>query len=169
MRNNTLRQNTGFTLIELMIYFGLLSVLLLFVSQIFLTALETQSSTAARSTIQEDGRYVIAKLTYDINRATSITTPATPSGQLTNTLALVISGSTYTYSLSNNSLVVTGPSGTDYLTGYDAAVANLQFQRLGNPNGKNTIQINFTLESTTDTKTVTPSRTYQTSIGIRPN
>ena len=109
----------------------------------------------------------MARLTYDIHRSDSITTPATLGSQ-GNTLQLVINGSTYTYALNGTNLDLTVNSEAHQLNSIDTGISNLTFQRIGNINGKNTIVVNFTITSTAQkTSGEQESKVIRTTIGIR--
>jgi prepilin-type N-terminal cleavage/methylation domain-containing protein len=138
----------GFTLIELLMYMGLVSVFLTVLTSAFLSILDVQLESEAISTVEQDGRYILSRLVYDVHRASSITTPATV-GQVTSTITLVIGGQNYSYSTSNNNLIYTSPSGTDNLNSYDSQISNLSITRVGNAIGKNSLQVGFTLTSIT--------------------
>lgn len=159
-------KENGFSLIELLLYMGLFSIFLITLTQIFSSALELKLESESTSTVQQDSRYIFQRLSYDINRADSITTPAAigTQGQL---LSLVISGQTYSYTLSGNNFTLTNPSGTFQLNGFNTRVTNLSFLRVGNSGGKNSIQISYTINSLTIQNKGTETKTIQTTLGIR--
>ncbi len=159
-------KNKGFSLIELLLYMGLFSIFLITLTQIFSSALELKLESESTSTVQQDSRYILERLSYDINRADSITTPATigTQGQL---LSLVISGQTYSYTLSGNNFTLTNPSGTFQLNGFNTRVTNLSFLRVGNSGGKNSVRITYTINSLTNQKKGIETKTIQTTLGIR--
>ncbi len=156
----------GFTLIELSLYMAMFSFILLVLLQIFTALLEKQVEVETTSSVQSDRAFILARLTYDITRADSITTPATPGAQ-GNTIQLVIDGQTVTYTQTNNNLTITTPTGTDSLNSFETIVPNLNFQRLGNVTGKNTVNITYTIESIVDTPQGRESKDVNTTIGIR--
>ncbi len=161
-------QNThkGFTLIELILYMGLFSIFLVALTQIFSSALELKVESEATSSVQQDSRYILERLSYDINRADSITTPSSIGAQ-DSTLTIVISGQDYTYNLNGNKLELTSPNGTVQMNGYNTSVTNVSFTRLGNSGGKNSIGISYTVNSLSTQSKGTESKTIQTSLGIR--
>lgn len=157
----------GFSLLELIVYMGVFLVLITVITEIFLTILDTQLDATKTSSVDQNGRYILARLNYDIQHASSITTPAS-LGQTTNNLQIVIGGINYTYSVdSNGNLQITNNNGTDNLTGYDASASAVSFQRLGNSGGKNTIQISFTVAGRTVRKTIIEIKSFKTTIGTR--
>jgi type II secretory pathway pseudopilin PulG len=138
----------GTTLIELVIYMGLLSILLLILTQTFTTIIQTRLDTESTSSVQQDGNYLISRFMYDISRAQAISTPSTFGTG--SSLVINIGGTNYTYTLSNGKLQLTNSNGTNDLNSYDTTVSNLQFTRIGNgitPQTSDTIKVNFTLTS----------------------
>jgi prepilin-type N-terminal cleavage/methylation domain-containing protein len=158
----------GFTLVEMLIAMGLMTIFLVVLSDIVVTVGQVSQESDATSTVAEDGRYILSRLSYDIERATSVTTPAA-LGNTTNNLVLVIGGVTYTYSIngSNNLQLVVSPN-TDTLNGGDTTISNFTVQRLGNSGGKETLTVNFTVTSKTFRNGSTlESKTYTTTVGRR--
>ncbi len=157
----------GFTLIELLLTMGLMSILLLVLSQVFISILDLRLESEATDVVAQDGRYILSRLTYDLNRASAITIPATQGGTGSQ-LQITISGVAHTYDVSGGNLTITTGGNSDSLDGYGTTVSNVSFTRLGNVNGKNTAQISFRLTSTIDTAgTGTNTRDFQTTVGIR--
>lgn len=155
----------GFTLVELLISMGLLAIILSVITSLFVSVIETQLESQATSSVDQDGRFVLTRLSYDIHRANSITTPAVLGGQ-GSTLQLVIGGISYTYALNSNTLELTNNLGADKINSTNTTVSNLNFRRLGNTlSGKNTIEIQYTVTS----KITKPqeTRNYKTTVGIR--
>ena len=90
------RDQGGFTLVEMLLYMGLLSILLLIFANIFTTILETQLSSQSTASVTQDGRFIYSRLIYDINRAQSVSLPAT-LGAVSPALQMQINGSAYLY------------------------------------------------------------------------
>lgn len=159
---------SGFTLVELLIYIGIMSILFTILAQIFSSIIDVQLESEANSAVQQEGRFILSRFTYDIHRANTIVTPGALGGQ-SNSLQLTINGVNYTYALVSGNLQLTNALGTNNLNGPDISVSNLSFTRLGNSvaNAKNTIQISYTVTS----KVVRPkgpeTKDFQTTIGIR--
>lgn len=160
-------KHKGFTLVELIIVMGVTSILLVVMTDIFTTLAKVRTESEATSAVAQDGRFILARLEYDIKRATSITTPAA-LGNTANTLALVIGGVTYTYSISgSNNLQVVNNIGTNTLNGSDTTVSGLSVQKLGNSGGKETLQLNFSVTSKAVQSSGTLTKTYTTTVGRR--
>jgi len=165
-----IHQTKGFTLIEMLMYMGLFLILVGILLNIFLSILDTQLSSDTNSSVDQNGRYILARLIYDIQRAQAITTPSIP-GQSTNTLQITANSINYSYALdTNGNLQITDTTnhiGPDNLNQYDASISALTFSRLGNTGGENTIQIGLTITSRTKKRNGPEVKVFQTTIGTR--
>lgn len=156
----------GFTLIEMLLYMGLLTMLLLLFTNIFTAILDTQLAAQSTSSVSQDGRFVYSRITYDIHRASRIDTPI-QLGDVTNTLQLTIGGVPYVYTLENGNLLLSISSSSAQVNSVDTAISDLQFKRIGNINGKHTVQINFTVANKINLHGSGDSKTFQTTAGLR--
>lgn len=156
----------GFSIIELVIYIGLMSVLLLVISRIFISSLDIQTESKAASRVEQDGRFILAHLAYSVANAESITTPSA-IGDESSSLVLDEDGTLLTYSLNNNILELTENGETDRLNSPATAISGLSFQKIGNPGGNETIRVEFTITSTDTSEAAPETQTYQTTLGTR--
>ena len=141
----------GYTLIELVVYIGILTLLLSVLSSIFSSIVNVQLESTSTSSVNQDGRYLLSKLLYDVKSATTIVTPAAP-GDVTSSMQLTINSINYTYSLdaNNNLQVVDGSTGLPYvLNSYDTSVSGLTFTRVGNGGSSDDVRVSYTLTSRT--------------------
>lgn len=134
----------GVTLIEVLITMALLSVFLVMFATLFTASIDVQFRSQTYSSVSSDGRFLLARLNYDITRASAVTTPAALGGS-SNSLVLTISGGTYTYNVNSGRLQLASPAGTDYLTGNGDTISSVSFVKLGNSGGLESIQYTFTL------------------------
>ena len=160
----------GFTLIEIIIYMALLSIFLLTLTDIFVSILDVQLESDATSAVEQDGRFLLSRLAYDINRASAITTPGA-IGSSSNTLVMTIGTDTYTYLLSGNNFQLRVNAGTpDNLNSSESAISSPTFQKIANSavgGTKETIRINFTVSSVTQRTQGPEVRNFQTTVGRR--
>ena len=163
---NEQSESKGFTLVELLLYMGLLLLFLLIQTQILISVLGVRLESEANSAVSQDARFIMARLIYDINRAENIILPAIPSAQ-TNSLVLIIGGTSHTYLLLGENLIITNNLGVDNLNSFGTKVSNLSFKRLGNVGGKNTATVSLTLTSTTQREGGPETRSVQTTGGLR--
>ena len=167
------KHQEGVSLIELLLYFALLSIVLLIAIDLMIRSGEFSLESSAKNNIQADGSFMTHRLSYDIHRSTAISTPAA-LGDAGSTLVLTIGGETHTYTLLGQSLQYTKqtpPPGASTQTGNlnsDLTKINsITFQRLGNVGGKPTIKITFEIEDIQGEKGKLVKNTFETAVGIR--
>ena len=144
---------------------GLLSILLVVMVDLFASSLDLQLESQSTSSVDRDARYLFSKLSYDVNRAQSIVSPAL--GATGNSLQLIIGGVNYTYALNNDNLLLINNNGTDNLNSYSTTISNLSFQTVGNAGGKHSVRILLTVTSNTERVSGAETKTIQTTIGLR--
>lgn len=165
---NLRNSQKGVTVVELLLYMAILSVLLTMLTSIFISALDIQSESNATSSVEQDGNYILARLAYDIHRAQSINIPAI-NGATSNSFQIAVGGVNYTYSIdANNSLILTNDLGVNNLNNYGSSVSAFLVQRLGNTGGvENTLKINFTVTSRTKRISGYEVKDFQTNLSLR--
>jgi type II secretory pathway pseudopilin PulG len=165
MRN--IRTNKrGFTIVEMLVYCGILMIFLYIMTSLFSSVIDVQLYSEATAAVAQDSRYLLSRFSYDINRASEIVVPA-DVGTESDTLQLTIDGNTYTYEIQNGNLELTDETGTDMLNSFGTSVSNVNFRRLGSVGGKNSIRLAFTLTSKTKKVTGPEIRNFQTTVGLR--
>jgi len=160
------KQSSGFTIVELIIYAGILTMFLYVLTGIFTAVLDMQLESETQSAVIQDSRYILSRFSYDIGRASAIVTPVA-LGDQTSTLVLTIGGANYSYSVLNGNLVFTDTGGSGSVNSFGTTVSGVSFRRYGNLNGKNGVRIAFTLTSTTERVSGPEMRDYQVTIGLR--
>lgn len=164
-----IQNNQGFTIIELIVYMGLFSILVGIITSVFVSLLNNQFTAETTANTDENGKYILARLTYDIAQSQNVVVPGA-IGTQTNNLQLTINNINYSYSLdsSGNFQIkdITDNLPSYNLNDYDATVSGLLFKKIGNTGGKSTIQINFSVVSNTVQKTE-QTKAYETTIGTR--
>lgn len=160
------RLQRGVTLVELLIYMALVAIFIITLTDIFSSTLAVRTESEATSAVDEDGRFILARLIYDINRAQTVTAPAT-LGTTTPNLDLTIPGTTYAYALNASNLQLTENGQPNNLNSSESSISNLSFQRIGNPLGKPTLKIQFTVASKTQRAQGAETKTYNTTVGLR--
>jgi type II secretory pathway pseudopilin PulG len=167
LKNKELRVSGGFTLVELLLYLGIFTIFLTVTLQMFSSIFEIQVESEAVSSVNSDGRYIVQRFSYDINRASEILTPS-EFGTTSATLILVIDGQNYIYSLDSGNLILENQSLTtfDQLNSTESAVLDLSFIKLDG-GGKDAVQMTFSLTSEIKRKGVDEIKTFKTSAGLR--
>lgn len=163
------KSQKGVTIIELLLYMSILAVLLTILTSVFVSALDVQSESNATSSVEQDGNYILARLSYDIHRAQSINIPAAYGLPPTDSFQIVIDGINYTYSIdANNNLVLVNNLGVNNLNNYGSSVPAFSAQRLGNAGGvEDTLKINFTVASRTKRISGYEIKDFQTNLSLR--
>ena len=159
-----MKSQKGFTLVELLMYIGLTSILIAVMSQVFLATLGVRLESQNTTSVQQDGRYIMARLAYDIRRAKEITAPALGASQPGMTLVINEGGAdtTYTYTLSGSDLILTLGSDTTQLNSEGSQVSGLSVTRIGD-----TLQITLTLEDNSEVATARQTLELQSAVGLR--
>lgn len=156
----------GFTMVEMLMYMGLLSLLLVVMVDLFASSLDVQLESQAVSGVDQDAKFILGRLAYDIRRADTIVLPilgSTSSG----TLTLIADGSQYSYSTQSAALVYSTSNETNYLNSFETTAENVLFQRLGNNGGKNAIKITLTIKSKTERSSGQETRKIETTVVTR--
>lgn len=156
----------GFTIVEILIFFGLTSIFLTVITDLFVSIFDVKRESEATSAVEQDGRFILSRLIYDISRASAITTPSS-MGATSNSLVLTIGGSANTYALTGGDLNLTNGAGVNSLNSSETSVSAITFQRIGNEVTNETVRVNFTVESTTQRNSGSEVRSYQTTVGRR--
>ena len=162
----------GTSLIELLIYFGLLATVLIIATDLIIRTGEFSLEANTRNALQQDARFIINRLTYDIRQADLINTPA-GLGDSGPTLVFTVGPETHTYSLVGTDLEYqrqTGPpplTQTANVNSNQTRVNSILFQRLGNTNGQPTIKITFQLETSRSQKGGPKVKTFEVLVGQR--
>ena len=158
-------KNKGFTTIELLLYMGILTILISFLSSLFGSIIDTKLEAESTSSVDQDGRYILAKLAYDMQSATVIASPS--AGTQGSSLQIVSNGVTNVYGLSGSGNVqVTRNNQTDSLNSSDTNISDLTFRRIGNGDNNDTIQMQFTVTSKIKRRANTSEiKTFKTTFG----
>lgn len=163
-------KNLGSTLIELLLYMMIFSILTVALFQLFVMIIETQLESQSTSSVLVDGQYVLNRFNYDIKRAKNIISPMT--GGQSSTLELSIDTTTYIYTLTNGNITIasSGAQTSDQLNSTNTNVSDLSFTHLGDTQGNNTdtITISFNINSNVSRQGGPQSENFKTTFGIRP-
>lgn len=162
MRSQKLTLRQAFTTIELALYIGLMSVVLLLVSRIFTQALDVSQESRTVSVVERDARYIDARLRYDMSRADTITTPAT-AGASGSQLQLQIGAATTSYTVSSGVLYLDG----NRINSPQTRVTSISFARIEGTGVTPSVRAIYTVESVeTRVGVGKEESTYQTSYAL---
>lgn len=157
----------GFSLVEMLVYMGLFSILLIPLMQLFTSTIAVRLESEATSAVSQDGRYILSKLSYDIHNASTILSPGL--GVTTSALHISGSGFDYTYGLDGEgNLVLNNGVTSDSLNSEGTTIPQITFTTLGNGTGKKVVQVSVQVESKVIRQGNNKElKTFQTVVGTR--
>jgi prepilin-type N-terminal cleavage/methylation domain-containing protein len=155
----------GFTLVELIIYMGIFSVLIFIFTDIFVSSIQTKTSGEATAYVNQDANFILRKFEHDLNNANVISQPV-PSVS-SDSLDFIIYGQPVTYRLNNGILERVNGAEINSLNSFGTTVTGLTFTNLGNMEGKGVIRIDITLESKARVNNRPEVINLQTTVGLR--
>jgi len=144
----TKQRKKAFTLIELLIYLGIVSGLLVVAGAFTWSIIKGSVKSACVREVQQNGRLAMEIVTREIKAASGINSPLT--GESTDTLSLIMSDGglnpTIFELLNNQILLSQGVDGPYALTTDQVLVSNLNFTNLSYADTPGTIRIEMTLD-----------------------
>lgn len=163
---NKLPKKNGFTIVELLLYIGLFTILLSVITSFFSLLVDSQLESQSSSSVEQDTKYLYAKLNYDITHAQSVVDPANLGG-IASSLTLVSNSVQSTYQIQDGNLIISSGGNSNRLNGYLTKINSFQVQRLGNSSGKPTLKITIEVESRVFQPKGAEKRLIQTTISLR--
>jgi prepilin-type N-terminal cleavage/methylation domain-containing protein len=157
----------GFTLIEMIISTAILSVLILVLSNAFGSLVDVQLESSAKSSVDQDGRYILSKLSRNVQDASAIVSPSAPGTSSSFTIKSSIDSLNYTYSVNNGNLQVVSSGAPINLNSYDTSISNMSFTRVGVGDNTDTLQVKFTIISKTLSNGAPKTKDYQTTLSLQ--
>lgn len=161
-----LKTQNGFTVVEMLLYMGILSIFLLVLTQLFTMTLDLQLEAQASSALTSDSRYILLKILSDANQASDIDLPSS-YGATGSTMRFIKETSQITYSLNQGNLLRTDAGGSDPLNSFATLVTTFTAQKLGRTGGKPTVKINLTLENINSKSGTPETKSLETTLGVR--
>jgi len=160
-------KNSGFTLIEMLLYIGIFSILIIVLFQLLTSIFDVQLESQSTASVAEDGRFLLNRFAYDIGKANSISFPDSVGSQ-SSTLGFIVGSTTYTYTLSNVMLTNSALGISNQLNSVNTTVSDINFLRLADINNKNdTVSFSFTLTSKAIKRSGAVVENFKTAKGIR--
>lgn len=158
--------HSGTTVVELVLYMGLLSIFIMILFDLFAQILSTQTRSTGVSLVQTNGNFLLTKLTHDINQADSIITPAAIDAT-GSSMILKIGATNATYSVSGSRLLLSDASGSYYLNDIDTSVSDFLVKKIGNSTGRPGLQLFFTVSSNIVDNSNIKTKSFQTFATLR--
>jgi len=142
------RYATGFTLLEFIIYLGIVSIVLLVSTAIYLNIVLAKAKLTAMAEVSNGARFVMERISENIRNANAILSPA--SGSSASILSLEMSDparNPTVYDLSQGAIRIKEGSGpTVNLTPASLVTANLIFTNTSYTNTPGTMRIQINLK-----------------------
>lgn len=152
----------GFTIVELIIYMGILTTLLLVLTSAFGTVLDVYLEGQSSSQVGENSRYILSKLSYDVSSSDEILKPS-EKGESSQSMQINKNGVTLNYALSNGNLELSEENSIYMINGYDSKISDLNFIKVGT----DSVKVSFTITSLTKRSFGEETRDFETTLGIR--
>lgn len=150
------KNNKGVTIVEILVYIGLLTIFMIVLVDVFTAILTAKLQSQSTSTLNQDARYILARITYDVEN----TLPS--DVDITNPTTLSVGPDTFTLSGDKITLNNNG-TGAVPLNGLDTKIDSLSFTKVGG-----TVQVIYTIESLVNLQSGVQTQTIQTTLGSRP-
>lgn len=152
MKRNTAQ--AGFTLIELVIVAGLLAMLMVTVSTMFMTTLNSNLRTQTRQQIKSEGSFILERFEFMLRNAATLSPSQLCQSGMSQISIINPDGNQTTFALSSAqiasiSAVSGGGNTTYYLHGSNTTASNLNFDCGRNPGGEYYVDIGFNLGNNT--------------------
>lgn len=142
-----LKPNPGLTLVEVILYVGLAATILLGISALIASTLESQVKNQTISEIDSQGLSAMEIITQAIRNSQGINSPAT--GTIASVLSLKINPASINptvFDSINNTLRITESVDSPILlTNSRVLASNLSFHNLSRPGTSGTVRVQFTL------------------------
>ncbi len=142
----TSRQGTTF--VEVLLYIALLSIVIVFITDIILQTLNFMIESRNISYLDSDARFISTKLRNDLRKADTISVPTT-IGETSNSITFEYESDNYTYSLSDGILQITDPNGTYRINSDQTTVSSFSVTNRSYALGATTLDFDIVLNSRT--------------------
>ena len=142
--NYCLKKSKGFTLIELILYVGIVGAVLLVVSILLMTLLTSRIKNETVSEVELQGTQAMQLITQNVRNAETVSVPA--RGEISSSLVITKEGENIAFSLDDGVIYIQEGSGNLInLTNDRVLASSLLFENTGKENAPDSIRINFIL------------------------
>ncbi len=167
------RKNRGFTLVELLLYGGLLSILI-FSTTIFLTLiLQTRTKNQVITEVEQQGALVLVRLMQVVRNSVLINTPATGASGSSLSVSMPQAALNPTvFALSSGVITMTqGASSAVSLTNNLVSVTGLTFSNVSRASTPGTARVQFTVSyiNNSGRNEFDYSKTFDSDVSLRDN
>jgi prepilin-type N-terminal cleavage/methylation domain-containing protein len=135
LNSKFLNPQRGFSLLELLLYIAVISIITLVLSSTLISIYYGRGAAESRMEVNADLNYVFNRLGQDL-KAGSVATISIPSliGATSSVLTFIAQGAEITYDIDGGKVRRTADAVSQYITGDDVAVDSLLFTRIENTN-----------------------------------
>lgn len=162
-KNTTLKLVSGFSLLELLIYISILSILVVAISSTFISLSKGRGQSNAKSEVNNAIRFATELIRQDLKNASSVSIPAV--GTPNKSLVLVRDGNTITYDIAGGYLTRNGVNVNNSNVLVDATKNANAFTRAENPNiGFNTTNLSILVNIIFDYNSTSSDWIYSTNL-----
>lgn len=166
-----INRHAGYTLIELLLYLSLLSVLLGAIASFTGMVLEARAKNQVMTEVNQQGTAALELISYTLRNASSITAPATGSNASSLTLSVpTASASPTIFTLNDSTLTIKEGSATAVpLTNSRVQVTGLVFTNVSRSGTKGVIQASLTLsyDNNSGRNEYNYQKTFITTVALR--
>jgi len=144
------KKESGFTLLELLIYIAILAIITLVIANAFIILNRSRGQVEAKNEVSSNLRFALEKTKRDIVTAKSLVTPAVKN-TASSTLELTIASDTIKYFASSSLLFrQTNTNAPEQITTSKVKINSINFKRLENYNAvlkkkRVSVEISFTI------------------------
>ncbi len=172
MKLNLCKKNNGFTLVELLVYFGILVLLLLIIGTILFNVIQSKTKLETVQETSQNARTVMELISDRVRNAQSVTSPA--QGASGAGLTLVMADATKNptiFSVSSGKLQIKEGSGaTTTVSSDNVTISSILFSNVSYSGQPGSVRIQMTISSsdTTGRREYTNQETFYTTVTTRP-
>ena len=161
----------GFTLVELIIYIAIASIMFGAIASFVFVLLESRNKNIVINEIEQQGLFALETITQTVRNAKDINTPALGTDSTSLSIDVVDGSSNPTvFAISNNVINITeGIGSLISLTNSHISATNISFKNLSRTDTPDIIKIQFTLEYNNPAKKAefNYSKTFYGSSSVR--
>lgn len=168
MLEQKIQKNKGFSLLELLIYISILSILVVVISNTFISLSRGNGQSQARSEVNNSIRFATELLRQDLKNASAVATPSlgTPSSTISLTRSIADVPTTIVYDISAGILRrKEGAASPSNITSSNISVSAPTFTRIENTNPVfSTTNVTIKINMTFNYNSTSPDWTYSSSL-----
>jgi len=165
------QKNPGFTLVELILYIGLSSILLLVISLFLTTMLSARVKQQTISEVDEQGLQIMQIITQNIRNAEAVNSPTPGNSDSTLNLSVLDASKNPTiFNLNQNTLQIKeGSESNINLTNSKIDLSSLNFENLSRDGTPGMIRISFEMsyKNETSRQEYNYTKPFYTSVSLR--